>query len=230
MNTSLSKSFVSDIVAGEAIPPEKLGYFRGRFSNQIHELVLELFMELERAGKITRAELARRLGKAPEQLTRWLGAPGNWTLDTTSDLFLGMGYEPTISATNLTAQAEALSSAAIWEDMPSETSGDDSVSQILYSQGAVALFPQFWPNINPLNYTCTLGALTAQPKMFAANANRQGQQEHQQPSLLSIANTQHHSYFYEDNTNGETSTDQALLSLWGQGISRPRYFLTGPSQ
>lgn len=36
-------------------------------------------------------------------MTRLLGAPGNWTLDTVSDLFLGMGYEPALSATDILA-------------------------------------------------------------------------------------------------------------------------------
>lgn len=117
MTTSQPNAFLSEIVSGETIPPDKLGYFRGRLSNKFHELVLDLFDELERAGKITRASLARRIGKAPEQVTRWLGAPGNWTLDTASDLFLGMGYEPALAATNLADQGAA-ESAICFEDLP----------------------------------------------------------------------------------------------------------------
>jgi hypothetical protein len=47
---------------------------------------------------MTRGFLARRLGKKPEQITRWLGAPGNWTLETLSNLLVAMGYEPQFSA------------------------------------------------------------------------------------------------------------------------------------
>lgn len=118
MTTSQPTSFLSEIVSGATIPSEKLGYFRGRFGNKIHELVLDLFVELERAGKITRASLARRIGKAPEQVTRWLGAPGNWTLDTVSDLFLGMGYEPMLSVVDLAVQVEA--PLVSFDDLPSE--------------------------------------------------------------------------------------------------------------
>ena len=118
MITSQPVSFLSEIVSGAPIPPEKLGYFRGRLSNRFHEVVLELFDELERAGKITRAALARRIGKAPEQITRWLGAPGNYTLDTISDLFLGMGYEPVVSAEALTVQEEVAQNS--WEELPDD--------------------------------------------------------------------------------------------------------------
>jgi hypothetical protein len=93
MTTSLPTPFLSEIVDGSPIPPSKLGYFRARLSNRIHELVLEAFIKGESTGKISRAELARRIGRKPEQVTRWLGAPGNWTIETVSDLLLGMGCE-----------------------------------------------------------------------------------------------------------------------------------------
>lgn len=34
--------------------------------------------------------------KTPAQITRYLAAPGNWTIDTVSDLLLGMGGEPVL--------------------------------------------------------------------------------------------------------------------------------------
>ncbi|MDP1678578.1 MAG: hypothetical protein Q8L02_00360 [Candidatus Nitrotoga sp.] len=83
------------------IPLGTLAYFRGRFSNKIHELVLEKFAALEREEKMNRAELARKIRRKPEQITRWLGSPGNWTLDTLSDLLLGMGMEPEVSVRSL---------------------------------------------------------------------------------------------------------------------------------
>lgn len=87
--------------AGAAIPIGMLAYFRGRFSNNIHELVLAEFAAQERHGKTSRAELARKIRRKPEQITRWLGSPGNWTLDTLSDLLLGMGLEPAVSVRSL---------------------------------------------------------------------------------------------------------------------------------
>jgi hypothetical protein len=93
-----------------------LAYFRGRLSNRIHELVLSEFLNQERVGKITRAQLARRVRRKPEQLSRWLGTPGNWTLDTLSDLLLGMGLEPAIHARNVSNQKPDTSHTAyhVW--------------------------------------------------------------------------------------------------------------------
>lgn len=90
--------------ADTAIPVAMLAYFRGRFGNKIHELVLAEFAAQEREGKTSRAELARKIRRKPEQITRWLGSPGNWTLDTVSDLLLGMGLEPVVSARSLASE------------------------------------------------------------------------------------------------------------------------------
>lgn len=90
--------------ADTAIPIAMLAYFRGRFGNKIHELVLAEFAAQEREGKTSRAELARKIRRKPEQITRWLGSSGNWTLDTVSDLLLGMGLEPVVSARSLASE------------------------------------------------------------------------------------------------------------------------------
>ncbi len=86
---------------GRVIPIGTLAYFRGRLSNRIHELVLSEFARQEHENKTSRAELARKIGRKPEQITRWLGSPGNWTLDTISDLLLGMGLELGLSIKSL---------------------------------------------------------------------------------------------------------------------------------
>jgi hypothetical protein len=58
----------------------------------MHESILRIFIELKKSG-LTKAELSKRLGRAPEQITRWLAAPGNLRLDTVSDLLLAMNHE-----------------------------------------------------------------------------------------------------------------------------------------
>ena len=71
-----------------------LTYFRERNRNRVHDLVLTAF---EKSG-ITQAEIARRLSKRPDVVCRLIGAPGNWTLDTVSDLLLAIGgLEPDYS-------------------------------------------------------------------------------------------------------------------------------------
>ena len=86
-------TFLSDVLGDGPIPPGKLAYFRARLTNLLHEAVLELFIKAESEKGLTRAELARRIGRKPEQVTRWLGSPGNWTLETLSDLLTAMGHE-----------------------------------------------------------------------------------------------------------------------------------------
>jgi hypothetical protein len=73
-----------------------MAYFRERQRNRIHELVLGEFL---RSG-LSKADFARRIGRAPEQITRWLAAPGNWELDTISDFLLGISgaeFRPSLS-------------------------------------------------------------------------------------------------------------------------------------
>ncbi len=74
------------------IPAGKLAYFQERLRNRIYNFVLGRFFEAERNG-LTKALLARRLGSDPAVVSRLLGAPGNWTLDTVSNLLLGIAAE-----------------------------------------------------------------------------------------------------------------------------------------
>jgi len=93
--------FLSEILDGDVIPEGKLAYFRARFSNRLHELVLSTFLKREKESQLSRAELARRLGRKPEQITRWFASPGNWEISTVSDLLLGMGFEPDVFLVDL---------------------------------------------------------------------------------------------------------------------------------
>jgi hypothetical protein len=79
----------TEIRTAEELSGKALGYFRARLKNRLHQLVLA---EFERAG-CSKASIAKRIDKRPEQITRLLGAPGNWTLDTVSDLLLAMQCE-----------------------------------------------------------------------------------------------------------------------------------------
>ena len=71
----------------------QLAYYNQRLRNRIFEDVLKAFIQEAKAGRITKARLAKRLGKKPAQITRWLSGPSNWTLDTISALLLGIGAE-----------------------------------------------------------------------------------------------------------------------------------------
>jgi hypothetical protein len=93
VTTSRRTHFLSEIEAGNVqIPPGKLAYFQERLRGRIYHFVLSRFFEAERHG-LTKALLARRLGSDPAVVSRLLGAPGNWTLDTVSNLLLGIAAE-----------------------------------------------------------------------------------------------------------------------------------------
>lgn len=101
MTSSQSTPFLSEILSGEPIPPEKLGFFRERFRSRLYETVLAEFIRAQAHG-LTKSEVAKRIGRRPEQITRWLGAPGNWTLETVSDLLLAISKaEPEIAVSPL---------------------------------------------------------------------------------------------------------------------------------
>jgi hypothetical protein len=68
-----------------------LGYFQEVFREETHQQLLEMF---EGIVGFTKSDLARKIGRRPEQVTRWLAAPTNLESDTISDMALGMGYVP----------------------------------------------------------------------------------------------------------------------------------------
>lgn len=75
------------------IPEDKLAYFRRRLRLHLHELVVGKFYQQE---SMTQRDLANRIGKTPDVVNRLLGAPGNWTLDTVSDLLIAMAAVPSL--------------------------------------------------------------------------------------------------------------------------------------
>jgi hypothetical protein len=100
MTTSLTEYLTSEAHEFDSVDVGDLAYFRERFRNRVHSLMLQTFREKETTG-LTRCELSRLMHKRPEQVTRILGAPGNLTLETISDFFLALGLEPEVSAVDL---------------------------------------------------------------------------------------------------------------------------------
>lgn len=72
------------------IDAEQLGYEQAGTRLALTSPVLDLFDRLEAEEGLTKVELARRLGKKPSLIGRWLNNPGNWTLDTIAALLAGM--------------------------------------------------------------------------------------------------------------------------------------------
>jgi hypothetical protein len=97
-------SLLSEVLTSPKLSNSTLVYFQERFRIRLHELVLQAFAACEATSGLTKAEIARRLEKDPAQITRWLGAPGNLTTDTISDLLLAMGCEPNLGVAQLKEQ------------------------------------------------------------------------------------------------------------------------------
>ena len=80
-----------------------LGYFQEGFRSAVHQELLEFFEHLKRTKGFTRTDLAKKIGRRPEQVMRWLSAPTNLESDTISDMALGMGLVPTIKFQSIEA-------------------------------------------------------------------------------------------------------------------------------
>lgn len=85
MNTSRTAA-LSKPTGSKKIPVGTLGYMRGRNRHRLHSLLLE---EFDRSG-LSQHDLASRLNKRPEVVSRMLGSAGNMRLDSVCDYFFAM--------------------------------------------------------------------------------------------------------------------------------------------
>jgi hypothetical protein len=99
--TTSPTQFFSEISAGHdgpPIPEARRAYFRARLRNRVFNFILGKFLAEQERG-LTQAKLARRIERKPDVVNRWLGMPSNLTLDTVSDLLIGIsGEELTLSS------------------------------------------------------------------------------------------------------------------------------------
>lgn len=120
--TTSQTYIMSEIANGESIPAGKLAYFRERQKNRLYDIIVSKFLEKEKNAGLTKAEIARRLDKRPEQVTRWLATPGNWTLDTMSDLMLAICNSELIFEATPLANSRRNYSGSIVNDLKVMTS------------------------------------------------------------------------------------------------------------
>jgi hypothetical protein len=78
--------FLSDPVPGERISHDTLHYWRARAKREAYDLVLGEFLK----SKMTKTELAKRMGKTLPEVSRILGGPANWTINTVADLLFAI--------------------------------------------------------------------------------------------------------------------------------------------
>lgn len=94
-------------LTGEPIPTRQLAYFRERLKGRIFSFIISALRKQQRKDPtITKAAIARRLGRRPEQINRWLSGPSNLTAESISDLVLAIcGGEPSLETLRLHATA-----------------------------------------------------------------------------------------------------------------------------
>ena len=74
----------------QPLSTREITYYNRRLQNAVFNEIVKAIVEEVKAGRISRAMLAKRIGKEPPQITRWLSGPSNLTLDTISTILLGM--------------------------------------------------------------------------------------------------------------------------------------------
>jgi len=101
MNTSPQTSLITEVLSDRPLGAGNLGYVHGLVRNRAHICVLNIFASEQKERGLTKAQIARKLNKRPEVVSRELTAPGNWTLDTYANYLIAMGYLPTFSAQDI---------------------------------------------------------------------------------------------------------------------------------
>lgn len=97
--------FLSEVLSGDQIPENKLAYFEQRALNSFYDFVIRKFEEERLNSHLTKAKLASRIGRGPDQVNRWLASPSNWTIGTVARLLVGIaGEEPALSSRKLTGR------------------------------------------------------------------------------------------------------------------------------
>jgi hypothetical protein len=120
--TTSQNVFLSEVNSEfDVIPAEKRAFLQERLRTRLYDLILTEFMEHQsRNPAFTKAALARRIGSRPEIINRILSSPGNWTIDTISNLLAGIsGAELGLSAIIFAENHAANHTRPEWLDVPS---------------------------------------------------------------------------------------------------------------
>jgi len=103
---SRSAQLQSDLAGDGPISEEGLAYLEQRALGQFYDYVLSKFEEEEAKSALSKAKLARRIRRGPDQINRLLASPGNWTIGTVARLLAGIaGEEPVLSSNPLFGQS-----------------------------------------------------------------------------------------------------------------------------
>jgi hypothetical protein len=89
---SQTNTILSEIASDGPISEATQAYLEARARNSFYDYIYGKFRDAEAHG-LTKARLARRLNKKPDQISHLLGAPGNWRISTIVSLLAGICKE-----------------------------------------------------------------------------------------------------------------------------------------
>lgn len=91
MPTSLTPAlFLSE----DVVPMETLVFFRHHIQNVVHDVIAREFHKLAAAGEMNNGRLAHRIRRDAGRVSKWLSWPSNMTLNSISDLMVGLAIDP----------------------------------------------------------------------------------------------------------------------------------------
>lgn len=120
---------IQKAVAGEVIPSFWLGYFREAYREDLNDQFVQLCDALE----MSKAALARKIGRRPEQVTRWFNSPSNLEADTVSDLALACGFRPVTRLERITFPSSSKKAATA----PAQAAPTGNVVAVDFGAGSV---------------------------------------------------------------------------------------------
>ncbi len=95
MTTSQKTPLLSELQGTAPLSRGALGYLcantRASYFDYIHQK-----LAYAEAGGLKRKDIATRIRKTPTRLSHLLGAPGNWTLDTITELLVAISGEEVV--------------------------------------------------------------------------------------------------------------------------------------
>jgi len=92
MSTSQT-SILHEIVYGKPISLRTRLLYRRRLQNRVQRLLHRAFRDEQKRTGLTQKEFAERIEKDKSKVNQWLSIPSNLTLETISDLLLGLGVD-----------------------------------------------------------------------------------------------------------------------------------------
>ncbi len=98
-----------NVTSENRISRSDIYYFRQRQKNKVFQSVLAYFSDQAAKSRLTKKELAERIGRDPATITRWFSGPSNWRLDTISDLLRAMNAEMKYEIVSLNHNQDQLS-------------------------------------------------------------------------------------------------------------------------